>query len=137
MTLSDGSQFSEAFQLSLRREYCKSVRLPVPRFKCPFCGATVPNEYHAGQPLACSGCGEKLQPSNRFLRFAFVTALALTLIVSVALGFRGWHLLAACALLLVPINFVWMFIYVRVVPPRFDRYLSPEEKDSRGKDKAW
>lgn len=112
------------------------MRVPVPRFKCPFCGATVPNEYHAGQPLTCSGCGEKLQPSHRFLRFAFITALALTVIVSMALGFRGWHLLAVSALLFVPINFGWMFIYVRVVPPRFERYVPPEDKDSKWKHKS-
>jgi endogenous inhibitor of DNA gyrase (YacG/DUF329 family) len=101
--------------------------MPAPTFKCPACGAVVPNEYKAGQPLTCSECSQQLQLAKWYLNVAFVTAVGLTIVLCTLLGFRGLWLFLATITLLLPVNFAWMFLYVRIVPPRFEPY---RRKDS-------
>lgn len=99
------------------------MRVPVPKFKCPACGSVVPNEYKAGQPLTCAACHKQLQPSRRYLNWAFSTALAIALAISFFLGLRGLWLFVATLVLWLPVNFLWTFLYVRVFPPRFEPYV--------------
>jgi hypothetical protein len=98
------------------------MRLPTPTFKCPSCGEIIPNRYKAGQPLTCPGCLKQLKPSRRYLNFAFCSAIGLTVLICFLLGFRGVWLLVAALLLWFPVDFVWMFLYVRLFPPKFEPY---------------
>lgn len=38
------------------------------------------------------------------------------------IGVRGIWLIALTLALLLPVNFAWMFIYVRLFPPKFEEY---------------
>jgi hypothetical protein len=105
------------------------MRIPVPTFKCPFCGGVVPNEYRPGHPLTCPVCRRELKPSRRYLNLAFWSALGLTLVICVVIGFRGIRLFVATIVLWFPVNFVWMFLYVRIFPPRFESYV-PKDSGS-------
>jgi hypothetical protein len=98
------------------------MRVQVPTLRCPLCGAVLPNTYRTGRPLGCPGCSAQLKPSRAYLNLALWTALGPAVGICYLLGFRGiWLLIAALALWL-PVDFVWMFVYVQLVPPRFEPY---------------
>src|SRR5580704_8995209 len=91
-------------------------------FKCPSCDAIMPEPYKAGQPVTCSNCHQKLQPSRAYLNVALYTAGIIAFAISFLIGFRGVWLPVATLVLWIPVDFIWIFIYVRVVPPRFEPY---------------
>jgi hypothetical protein len=101
------------------------MRIPVPTFRCPLCSGVVPNEYKAGRPLTCPVCQQQLQPSRWYLNLVFWSAVGLTLIICFLLGLRGFHFFLAFIVLWFPVDFLWMFAYVRLFPPRFEPYSSP------------
>ncbi len=94
-----------------------------PTLTCPFCGERLPNEeLRTGKPLVCPTCSEKLQPQMRQLQVSGTIALGLTVAACYLFGLRGLWLLGVVILLWFPIYVVWDFLFVRIVPPKFERY---------------
>ena len=99
-----------------------------PTLTCPFCRGRLQNEgLRPGKPLVCPTCSEKLQPQMRQLHVSGAIALGLTVAACYLFGLRGLWLLGAVIFLWFPIYIAWDFLFVRIVPPRFERY-EPREK---------
>ena len=98
------------------------MRIPTPKFECPFCGAMIATRYKAGQPLSCPSCERKLKPSRRYLNAAFWEAVGLTIVLCFAIGLRGRWLAIGAVLLWFPVDLARTFIYVRIFPPKFEEY---------------
>ena len=49
-------------------------------------------------------------------------ALCLTAVLAYGFGLRGLWLLGATILFWFPIAIIWDFIFIRIVPPRFERW---------------
>lgn len=114
---------------------------------CPKCGALLkPAQIVAAGPFACPNCGTKLQAQNRYGRRIGAGSLALSVVASVVLGFRGLHLLYAVLLLLVVIDYLAIHLLKYAVPPKIGiavpptplrqlvrEIMGPSELDLRGK----
>src|SRR5579862_7768945 len=104
-------------------------------FKCPFCGGVIRNEgLRIGQPaVTCPNCSRQLQSARWQLHLSGLIALGLTVAVCrIALNLGGVRLLAATGMLWFPVYVVWDFIFLRILPPRFEAYV-PEDTSSTGK----
>jgi hypothetical protein len=74
---------------------------------CPKCGALLKaTQIVAAGPFPCPNCNTKLQASSRYGEWIAVGSLALSIVASLVLGFRGFHLLYAVLPLLVVIDFL-------------------------------
>jgi len=99
-----------------------------PILTCPFCSGRLPNtELHLRPPFVCPTCSEKLQYQTRQLHVSAAISLGLTVAACYLFGLRGLRLFGAVILLWFPISLVWEFIFVRIVPTRFERYQRPEK----------
>jgi hypothetical protein len=102
-----------------------------PTLKCPFCGGILPNtEVYPDRPLVCPTCAAQLQSSEHQLWLSGFIALCITLAALYFLGLRGAWFAFATILLWFPVYVFWDFIFLRIVPPRFESY---HPKDHRGK----
>ena len=101
-----------------------TMRSPV--LKCPFCHRIQQNiKLRVGKPIECFGCGAQLQLSiSQGYSSAFV---GLCIVVGVCFLLRlslTW-LVIAVILFWFPAFVLWNFIFVRIVPPRLERYVPP------------
>ena len=100
-----------------------------PTLKCPFCGCALPNrQYKARQALTCPGCSRRLILARWYLNFTTAIAFILTLLVCWLFRIHGWWLLPGFVLLWFPTDLVWTFLFVRIIPPKFE--LSKAEPDN-------
>lgn len=100
-----------------------------PTLKCPFCGGILRNtEVYPGRPLVCPSCAAKLQHSRAQLRLSGLIALCITLALLYFLGIKRVWLVVATVLLWFPLCIVWEFVFVRIVPPRFEAYVPKDYK---------
>jgi hypothetical protein len=105
-----------------------------PTLKCSSCGGILPNrDVRPGVPLVCPRCSRQLQPSQSQLRLSGLIAFGLTLVLCRFLGLRGLWLFGATILFWFPAYVVWDFVFVRVVPPKFETYVPKKSKDSDSK----
>jgi hypothetical protein len=103
-----------------------------PTLTCPFCRGRLPNEkVWPGKPLICPTCSQELQPEDRQLHISGTIALGLTLAGCYLFGLRGLWLVGAVVVLWFPIYIAWEFIFVRIVPPRFEKYQSAEKSTEK------
>jgi len=106
-----------------------------PVLTCPFCRGRLPNEeVWPGKPLVCPTCSQELQPEMRQLYLAGVIGLGLTFGGSYLFGLRGLWLVAATVVLWFPITLAWDFIFVRIKPPRFEKYGGTKKQKDYGHD---
>jgi len=97
-----------------------------PVLKCPICNATLDNrEVRHGKPLVCPSCSASLQPSSRQGNIGGLAALAIAICICYLFGLRGLWLLVASVIIWFPVGVVWMFVFYRIVPPRFEPYRPP------------
>ena len=94
-------------------------------FKCPFCGGVIPNEdLRIGQPVTCPTCSRQLQMARWQLYLSGLIALGLTLAgCHIILDLRGFWLGVATLILWFPVYVVWDFMFLRILPPRFEAYV--------------
>ncbi len=105
-----------------------------PTLKCPFCRGILRNtELHTGPPFVCPSCGAELQYSRRELWLSGFIALCITVAVLHLLGLRARWLVIATIVLWFPIYVAWEFIFVRILPPRFEAYTPKNYKGLFGK----
>jgi hypothetical protein len=101
-----------------------------PKLKCPFCGNILPNrEVKPGSPLVCPSCSQKLQFAGGQLRLSVFVAIGLSIGMCFLLGLRDLWFLLATVLFWFPMLLIWEFIFVRIVPPKFELY-DPEGRRS-------
>jgi len=94
-----------------------------PTLKCPFCGGNLRNtDLRRGMPLVCPTCEAKLQYSKGQLWLSALIALCIDLAVLYLVGLRSLWLAVATILLWFPVCTVWEFVFVRIIPPRFEAY---------------
>lgn len=99
------------------------MRLPSPVFKCPSCGAVMPNaQYKAGRPWTCPACSGRFRTSRRYENVAGWGSTVLTLAFFYALGLRGLRLLLATAVMWFPAQVISVFVLDRLIPPRLVPY---------------
>jgi hypothetical protein len=111
-----------------------SMRLRPPTFKCPSCGATMPNEqYRAGKPWICPACSGQFQTSRTYGNIVGWGTTALTLVFFYLLGIRGPHLLVATVVMWFPVLLISTFVLDRLLPPRLEPYV-PRRSRSSGRD---
>lgn len=67
--------------------------------------------------FCCPGCGSRLQTSVALLRVAIPSALAIALVISFYLGFRGLTALGVGLLAFVPVSVIILVILTVVFPP--------------------
>jgi len=99
-----------------------------PTLKCPFCAGILRNtEVYPGRPLVCPACQAQLQPSDKQLWMS----VGIALLISVALAYlvtdRWLWLLVIAILLWFPISIAWHFLFVRIVPPKFEAYIPKDQ----------
>ncbi len=100
-----------------------------PTLRCPFCGGILRNtDLHRGMPLVCPTCQAKLQHSMTQRRLSGFIALCIDLAICYFVGFRGIWLAVATILSWFPVLVIWDFIFVRIVPPRFEAYAPKDYK---------
>ena len=103
-----------------------------PTFKCPFCAGIIPNrEFPASGPITCPTCSRQLQLSRRYSKFISRIGTVLTLALCYLLGLRGLRFFAAFVIFWFPVLLAWDFIFIRVIPPRFEAYAPREPKVPR------
>jgi hypothetical protein len=94
-----------------------------PVLKCPTCNATLDNnKVRVGKPLVCPSCSAELQPSERQAYIGELAAIAIAICISYLFGLRGLWLLGASVVMWFPIAMAWVFVFVRIVPPKFESY---------------
>ena len=113
-----------------RFEYAYIWLMKWPVLTCPFCRGRLPNdEVKPGKPLVCPTCSEELQPEMRQLYISGMIGFGLSVAVSYLLGFKGLWLIGAIIILWFPIYVLWDFIFVRIVPPYFEKYEGERPKN--------
>jgi hypothetical protein len=106
-----------------------------PTLKCPSCGGTIPNtQFAAGRPLTCPSCSQQLRISGWYMNLSNLTALGLSLGVGFIIGYKGLWLAVVAGLLWFPINIAWNFLFVRLIPPRFEVYVPKPKRSDSGSD---
>ena len=91
--------------------------------KCPFCGGILRDtDVDPPRPLPCRSCGALLQHSEGQLWQSVLVALCISLGVAYLLNVKGVGFVVATAILWFAVLIVWHFIYVRIVPPRYEAY---------------
>lgn len=93
-----------------------------PVIHCPFCAGVIPNTLIKTPPVACPNCGRKLQASSRQLNTSSGIGAGIALGLCLVFGLRGITLIIGTVLLWVPCFFVWHFLFVRIVPPKFEAW---------------
>lgn len=68
----------------------------------------------------CPNCGTKLQAPPRYGRWIALSSLGLSIVTSLGLGFRGFHLIYAILLSLVVIDFLALQLVKYAVPPKIE-----------------
>lgn len=95
----------------------------IPDFKCPTCGGKLlAREFRAGKPWICSTCSRQFRVSRTYIRTVVWSVVGLLLIFFRIQGGRGWPLLAAAVVCLVPVLYILIPILYRVIPPRLEPY---------------
>jgi hypothetical protein len=79
-----------------------------------------PAQIVAAGPFPCPNCGTKVQAPYSYGQWIAVGSLALSVVASLVLGFRGFHLLYAVLLLLVVIDYLAIHLLKYVVPPKIE-----------------
>jgi hypothetical protein len=80
-------------------------------------------------PVVCPTCLAKLQYSSGQLWLSAFVALCIDLAILYLIGLRGVWLAIATILLWFPVCVVWEFVFVRIVPPRFEAYTPKDSKN--------
>lgn len=100
-----------------------------PTLNCPLCGGVLRNtDLHRGMPLVCPTCDAKLQHSSHQLWLPGFIALCIDLAILYFVGLRDIWLAVATILLWFPVYVICDFIFVRMVPPRFEAYTPKDYK---------
>lgn len=94
-----------------------------PVLKCPACNAILDNrEVRAGRPLICPSCSASWQLSTLQANIGGISALAITIGISYLFGLRELWLLLASVVMWFPAFVAWMFVFYRIVSPKFEPY---------------
>jgi len=100
-----------------------------PTLNCPFCGGTLRNtDVYPGRPIVCPDCKAQLQPSDRQMWLSGFIALCIVIAVLYLFDVSGVWLIVATILLWFPAYVIWAFVFVRIVPPRFEAYVPKDHK---------
>jgi hypothetical protein len=94
------------------------------RMRCPNCGAIVPGAHTPGGPMVCENCRAQLQLSRQRLRASLWWEVGASVSACLLLGFRGWELVAASVIGLVPAGIVITRIQLRFFPPPLEPFNS-------------
>jgi hypothetical protein len=76
----------------------------------------------------CPTCAAQLQPSERQLWVSVAIALCISIALADVLRLTGIWFVVATVLLWFPVSIAWDFIFVRIVPPRFEAYIPKHYK---------
>ena len=74
-------------------------------------------------PVACPVCLRQLQFAGWQLYLSGLISIGLTIALCSFVGLRGAKLFAATVGLWFPVYIVWDFIFLRIVPPKFEAYV--------------
>jgi small basic protein len=89
--------------------------------KCAGCGASLmPRDVVAAGPFSCPSCGARLQATKRYADRISLGSLLFSVVASLALGYKGLHLLYEILLLLLVFNVLGLRLLKYVVPPRIE-----------------
>jgi hypothetical protein len=94
--------------------------------KCVSCGRPLrPRDIRAAGPFACPGCGAQLQAPNSYGQWVGSGSLLFSVVASLALGFRGLHLLYAVLSLLIVVDVFAINLSKYVVLPDVEVAIPP------------
>jgi hypothetical protein len=79
--------------------------------------------------LVCPRCSRQLQPSRSQLKLSGLIAFGLTLGLCWSFGVRGLWIIGLTILFWFPVYVAWDFIFMRIVPPKFEAYVPHKPKD--------
>ena len=104
-----------------------------PVMKCPFCGGTLRNtDLHPGRPVVCPSCKTELQASDAQLWLSGFIALCITATCLYFMGVRGVWFFVAVVVLWFPAYVIWDYIFLLIVPPRFEAFVPKDHKGKTG-----
>lgn len=81
-----------------------------------------------GKPIVCPTCTTELQPSERQLWLSVLIALCISLALAHLLYLKGVWFAVVTIVLWFPVSVIWHFVFVRIVPPRFEAYVPKDYK---------
>jgi hypothetical protein len=94
---------------------------------CIKCGAALGyDDILAAGPFSCPQCHTRLQAPDSYGHITGFGSILVTVVALAAWGFRGFHLLYASLIALVPVVYLAINLVKYVVPPKIEFYL-PED----------
>jgi hypothetical protein len=103
-----------------------------PKLKCPACGAVIPNTLvRPSGPITCPSCSQQLQIKSWYGNLITSVPVGMALLLSYVLGMRGLRFVFASVVLYFPLLIAWTFIFVRVIPSRFEPYKPRKKADPK------
>lgn len=94
---------------------------------CVSCGLQLTIEkILAAGPFRCPACHTQLQAPDSYAYWIGIGSVLLTALGTMALGFRGLHLLYAILVVLVPIWYLAINVVKYFIPPKIEIYV-PED----------